>query len=168
MISYYFKENEMGRAKWHSYSYWSCFQQWYYWKSYWMGYHQLCQKYYWNLKWMWMLKYKPVNGWLSIISTEVCWSSSNMEWTLSNENPQQSWWLVWNFLSSVALRVVNITNVNAVILPSKTQIVTLLKSPHADKKSREQFSKKRWSLVWNLCYDSPKWDIGYCSSYVTV
>lgn len=168
MISYYLKENEMGRAKWHSYSYWSCFQQWYYWKSYWMGYHQLCQKYYWNIKWMWMLKYTHEINSVALDNTELSWTSVHWMWRLNNKNHQEYWWLLWYFFSSVALRVANITHVNPIVLPSRTQTVTLLKSPHADKKSREQFSKKRWSLIWKVSYDSPRWDIGYCSSYVTV
>lgn len=165
MISYYFQENEKGTAKWHSYSYWSCFQQWYYWKSYWLGYHKVCSKLFFGLKWQWMLKYNYISSTMAETMTELSWSTKPVTWVLEKRK-MDPWWMMWYFLSGVALRVPLDSKV--VVLPSRTSVMTLLKSPHADKKSREQFSRKRWSLLWNFSYDNPC-NLGYMtnSSYAT-
>jgi hypothetical protein len=164
MISYYFLENEIGRAKWHSYSYWSCFQQWFYWKNYWLGYHHLCNKYHWNLKWQWGLSYELETEMRTESSTSLAWSSETLVWSLESKEKLESWWVMWFFLSGVALRVGNLSMMNPVVLPVSQHVTTLLKSPHADKKSREQFSRKKWSLVWKMFYGSPNWNMGYVTS----
>lgn len=173
MISYYFQENEKGTAKWHSYSYWSCFQQWYYWKSYWLGYNQVCTKLFFGLKWQWMLKYQAFSGTEHEIFHEMLMSWTTMPATFHGifhvnleKRKMLTWWMMWYFLSGVALRVP--VDSKVVVLPSRTSVMTLLKSPHADKKSREQFSRKRWSLIWNFRYDNPC-NLGYMtnSSYAT-
>lgn len=165
MISYYFQENEKGTAKWHSYSYWSCFQQWYYWKSYWLGYNKICTKLFFGLKWQWMLKYNSTIALANASSVALSWSTMPVTWVLEKRNAEQ-WWMMWYFLSGVVLRVP--VDSNVVVLPSRTSVMTLLKSPHADKKSREQFSRKKWSLLWNFSYDNPC-NMGYMtnSSYAT-
>lgn len=155
-MNYYFQENEIGLSKWHSYSYWSCHQQYEDWKKYWTGYHQLCNKYNWNVKWEWLLGYRNVT-----LKSEPWWNGSHLKnwtWQLSTKKIHKQWWLMCLFLSGVGIHLGR--EMNGVVLPSRTQKMTLLKSPHTDKKSREQFHKKRWSLVWKMYYGG----IGYMTS----
>lgn len=150
MGSYYFQENEIGLAKWHSYSYWSCHQQYSDWQTYWSGYHKLCNRYHWNLKWEWMLKYHQrsigVDHWGQ-------WNWNQMTWIWymeTGKSVSSTWWLLLNYVSALSVKVGNLGESQVVVLPSRTQKMTVLKSPHADKKSREQFSKKKWSMVWKM------------------
>lgn len=161
MVSYYFQENEIGLAKWHSYSYWSCHQQYSDWQSYWSGYHKLCNKYHWNLKWEWMLKYN--RRLLGMEKEKVLhWNQMTWSWNIGTErNVSWNWWLILSYVSALGVKVGNLGESKVVVLPSRLQKMTILKSPHADKKSREQFSKKKWSMIWKMYTDAR---FGYMTS----
>lgn len=47
----------------------------------------------------------------------------------------------------------NIKNVGFVVLPQKTKRFTILRSPHVDKKSREQFEMKIYTILLQTEFD---------------
>jgi hypothetical protein len=157
MLSYYVQGKEIGLGKWYSYSYWSSYQQWYYFKKYWIGYHNVCNKRYWDIKWNWLVRYKKIEEqrmsekWMSCIN--------NWEWKLKSEN--RDWWLKWWYLTGITVRLGSESRKKGVVLGSGVEKITLLKSPHGDKKSREQFEKRKWRLLWSLSYVLPQWEMGY-------
>jgi ribosomal protein S10 len=51
------------------------------------------------------------------------------------------------------LQALNYPNINFVSLPTKVERFTVLRSPHVDKKSREQFELRKHSKILNIYFD---------------
>jgi ribosomal protein S10 len=58
-------------------------------------------------------------------------------------------------LPKILKKVTSLTNykINFVSLPTKIERFTVLRSPHVDKKSREQFELRKYTKILNLYFD---------------